>query len=147
MNTEKKRMKKLLNKSKRKLVKGGFIDSPVFYVKSGNGSFGNKERIHLQWFDSLTKKMAIFQLRKYCEKVNAKEIITVSDNYIHFASDEGEQKGDALLVQIENQDGIKQVLAPYYKSIDGQIIFEGEIWTERNGDDLTGSLEGLVNKV
>jgi len=147
MNTEKKRMKKLLNKSKRKLVKGGFIDSPVFYVKSGNGSFGNKERIHLKWIDETTKKIAISLFREYCHDTNAEEVISVSDNYIHLPSDEGEHKIDALLVQIENQDGIKQVVAPYYKSIDGQIIFEGEIWTERNVEYPTGSLEGLVRKV
>jgi hypothetical protein len=124
-----KKIRKHLNRAKRELIRHGSINSPIFHITAGRDGQYNK-RIHLEWHDVFEKVLAFNELKKFCQQVKAKEVVSIGDAYTY---NKGKNSiipgGEALIVSIETQDGIKRVILPYWLSPNGQIIFGENVKT------------------
>ena len=135
----KKTMYKFLNTMKEDLQRHKSFPTPVIYIK------GKRQPVVVakpNWKDYKSKKKAINEVRKLCQKVKAKETILISDVFIH---EEGYSK-DALLVAVENRSRIYKVTLPYELEPDGTVKFGEEDWSKemKKSKEEFGIFEGFV---
>jgi len=136
------RIRKILKKQKIILLKDKEINSPQFYIK-GDGLNGKEFVYHPPWKNENEKSLGMNMFRRFCEEVNAREVVIVSDTFIHLEENDN-QKSEALLVSLEKQDKMEFVVLPYTRDVRGKISFGNELWNNKTEKDYLGSLEGLV---
>lgn len=136
------RIRKILRESKKNLLVDQAIQSPVFYIKGGRSK--DEEFVyHFTWENKDEKALKMNMLRIFCETVKAREVIMVSDTFIHH-EENGKEKSEALCVSLETHDQMELVLLPYIRDVKGKIVFEKELWERRTEKYRDGYCEGLV---
>jgi hypothetical protein len=134
-------LNKSLNKAIRDLKKSGLIDSPVFYVKSKKQDIpiivykpsydedviGNREGV-------------ISKIQQICNNEDAKEVLMLSDVFVH----DNSPPSEAIYVSLERRSKIYSVLQPYSVNDSGAIKFHEQSWEISDKKGSLGDFECFV---
>ncbi len=134
-------MRKMLRAAKKELLRDKEINSPVYYIHSG---INKREVLRTQpeWKDQDSKAIAMLGLREFCNLVEANEVISVSDTYMHNYDEDIPE--EALCVTSEKSGSFQIVILPYKRNPENKISFGKEIWESR-AKKMEGAYgEGLV---
>ena len=139
------KMKKILKEQKVNLLKYKSIDSPLFFIKGEDKKVLNT-LLQPYWQTPDEKALAMLKVRRFCEKVKAREVVMISDSYTHPLEDGGKiGTSDAICVSVETRDQMELVILPYTKHLNGKISFGKEYWEIKTEKfPVLGTCEGLV---
>ncbi len=132
-------MRKLLKKSKIMLLRNEPIN-PTYFIRPR----GNKKQVIIfspSWDSPETKNTKLQELREICSQVNANQVTMVSDCHLHGDS---LPFSDGLCVTVEEAERFQIVMLPYARNPEGKVIFDKEIWENRNTKHPDALSEGLV---
>ena len=132
-------MKKLLKTSKIKLLKNEPIN-PTYFIRPRS----NKKKIFIfspSWDSPESKILVSEELRLFCNQVDANQVTMVSDCNLH---GDDFPFSDGLCVTVEEAGRFQMVLLPYTRNPEGRIVFDKEIWENRNTKHPDALSEGLV---